>query len=171
MVFYQSYEKNHLVFCLLIIGPQYTITSELVINGISNISLIDSNLTSAISKVLKISEDAIEIKTQEQYLGNDDNNNNDIPNDNNPWNDYEYDMMGRAEIESVMVNLIIKIPHDKDSVIQIELLLSTSFIGELNTAIDSDTRLANIDVISVSGSTTKVCFELNEEMGDNVDKI
>ena len=142
-----------------------------MINGISNISLIDSNLTSAISKVLNISEDAIEIKTQEQYLGNDNNNNNEIPNDNNPWNDYEYDMMGRAEIESVMVNLIIKIPHDKDLVIQIELLLSTSFIGELNTAIDNDTRLANIDVISVSGSTTKVCFELNEEMEDNVDNV
>ena len=130
--------------------------------------MIDSNLTLAISKVLNISEDALEIETKEQYLDNDHNGNNEIPSNSNPWDDYEYDMMGRAEIESAMVNLIIKIPHDKDLVIQIELLLSTSFIGALNTAIDNDTSFADIDVISVSGSTTKVCFELNEEIGDNV---
>ena len=142
-----------------------------MINGVSNVSLINSNLTTAISKVLNISKDAIEIETQEQYLGNGNEENYGNPSDNNPWNDYDYDMMGRAAIDSVTVNLIIRIPHDKDFVIQIELLLSTSFVGELNTAINNDESLSNIDVISVSGSTTKVCFELNEEMEDKVDTI
>ena len=139
--------------------------TELVINGISNISLIESNLTSAISRVLNVSEDSIEMKTQEQYFGDGENGMVGIPNNgnSNPWNNYDYDMMGRATMESTTIDLIIKIPHDKDLVIQIEILLSTSFVQDLNNAIGADENLSNITVISVSGSTTKVCFELKDE--------
>ena len=138
--------------------------TELVINGISNISLIESNLTSAISRVLNVSQDSIEMKTQEQYFGNGENGMVGIPNnDNNPWNHYDYDMMGTASMESTTVDLTIKIPHDKDLVIQVEILLSTSFVQDLNNAISADKNLSNITVISVSGSTTKVCFELKDE--------
>jgi len=146
-------------------GAKYTIMTELVINGISNISLIESNLTSAISRVLNVSKDSIEMKTQEQYFGNGENGMVGIPNNdnNNPWNHYDYDMMGRATMESTTVDLIIKIPHDKDLVIQVEILLSTSFVLDLNNAIIADESLSNVTVISVSGSTTKVCFELKDE--------
>ena len=136
----------------------------MVINGISNITLIESSLISVISRVLNVSEDAIELKAQEQYFGN--NNGNIGMPENNPWNNYDYDMMGRAQMESVTVDLTIKIPHDKDLVIQIELILSTSFLQDLNNAISNDESLSNADVtvISISGSTTKVCFELKEEI-------
>ena len=158
-------KPNILHKLLITTGAKYTIMTELVINGLSNISLIESNLTSAISRVLNVSKDSIEMKTQEQYFGNGENGMVGIPNNDNsnPWNHYDYDMMGRATMESTTIDLIIKIPHDKDLVIQIEILLSTSFVQDLNNAIGADESLSNITVISVSGSTTKVCFELKDE--------